>query len=134
MTRIETLPQDDYKDELEDMVELPHPLDPLSVQEIQIARRVILSARHPHQLLIRNIYLEEPAKKLLLPFLDAENEGATEEELNNLRPPRLARCIYDVVRLGPEKEFIFHDTVVDLGRLQEIEKNIITGHHAPLSV
>jgi primary-amine oxidase len=110
-----------------------HPLDQLTVSEVNLARTVIKSARHPHPIVVRNIVLEEPPKKKLLPYLDAENEGASLKELSNLRPPRLARCIYDVIIPAHEKETFFYDSVVDLDQRVEVEKNIVKGFHAPLS-
>src|SRR5690606_14202113 len=102
------------------------------VNEVNLARAVIKSARHPHPIVVRNIVLEEPPKKKLLPYLDAENEGASLRELSSLRPPRLARCVYDVIIPGCEKETFFYDSVVDPDHGGELEKNVVKGFQPPL--
>lgn len=109
---------------------LPHPLDQLSTHEINVIRDVVLQARLPASVIFRNIALDEPAKQDLLPFLTFEHNG----ELNGetLRPPRLARVLYDIVTSEPELEFC--DSVVNVETKEEVSFDIVEKkYHAPLT-
>lgn len=108
----------------------PHPLDQLSTNEIDIARDIALQARLPASVVFRNIALEEPSKKDLLPYLAAERNG----KLNGgtLRPPRLARVLYDIVTSEPAWEFC--DSVVNVETREEVSFDVVEHYyHAPLS-
>src|SRR5690606_7682012 len=111
---------------------LPHPLDQLTVDEVNAARRIILDVRHPTQVVIRDISLQEPPKALLWPYLEAEHGGAREKELAKLRPPRIAKALYDTISLS--KEHSFCESIIDLGKGREISMEIIDKKfHAPMS-
>jgi primary-amine oxidase len=107
----------------------PHPLEQLSVDEVIIARDVILSTHGISVIDFRTINLEEPAKAQLQPFLDSEAEGRTPNPIS--RPPRLARVAYDVV--SENKVYEFFESVVDLNIHTVASKELIDAlHQAPL--
>ncbi|EER27933.1 hypothetical protein D8B26_005949 [Coccidioides posadasii str. Silveira] len=96
----------------------PHPLDQLRAEEIVQARDVIIQAWPGSLLQFRSIFLEEPTKSLLIPFLKAEHNGT----LNGYtpRPPRLARVQYDVVK---ENKFCgYTESVVDVNLKDEVSR------------
>lgn len=109
---------------------LPHPLDQLSTNEIDIVRDVVLQARLPASVVFRNIALEEPAKRDLLPYLVAERDRELKTEI--LRPPRLARVLYDIVTSEPAWEFCESIVNVDAGEEASFEP-VEQQYHAPLS-
>ncbi|KAF4637092.1 hypothetical protein G7Y89_g994 [Cudoniella acicularis] len=110
---------------------LPHPLEQLSITESHIARDVVLKAYNKSVIDFRTISLEEPAKSILKPFLDAENAGTLRS--NSPRPPRLARVAYDVA--SENKVFQFFETVVDVGAGEIVSQELIDSkHHAPLTM
>ncbi|KAH8703609.1 putative copper amine oxidase [Talaromyces proteolyticus] len=108
-----------------------HPLKTLSEQEINIAKDVI-SASHPNVVIFfREIYLEEPAKAELIPYLELEHNGKLSPTTPRLQ--RLATCQYDV--MGSDRVPEFHEAVVDVEKKQRI-KHIVVGkeHHATLTM
>lgn len=109
---------------------LPHPLEQLSTNEIDIARDVILQVRLPASVVFRNIALEEPAKAQLLPYLLAERTGELNHETE--RPPRLAHVLYDIVTSAPAREFC--ESVVNVETREEVSFDVVEQqYHAPLS-
>lgn len=108
-----------------------HPFDPLSLDEIDIARQVILDYHDGRLIDFREIYLREPPKEKVKRFLELEHSGRLEESAP--RPPRLAKVQFDVI--GPNKSFEFHESTVDIGKKEQIYHEIIdTAHHASLTV
>ncbi|KAH7316696.1 copper amine oxidase [Stachybotrys elegans] len=98
---------------------LPHPLAPLSEAEILRARDTILKQHGASDsLYFRCIYLNEPAKAELVPFLELEHAGKLTE--STPRPPRQARVEYDV--LTPSKHHHIR-TVVDLKASQVVSSD-----------
>ncbi|KAK2469960.1 hypothetical protein H9L39_18424 [Fusarium oxysporum f. sp. albedinis] len=97
----------------------PHPLIPLSVDETNLARDVIRAA-HPQNILkFRVIYLEEPAKEVLAPYLDLEHEGKITSATP--RPAREARVHFDTTYGGKPPQS--HEAIVDLNtrKIKQIE-------------
>lgn len=88
----------------------PHPLAQLSPDEFIKARDIILKLHGPETaILFKSIYLEEPKRVELVPFLAAEHDGILSVETP--RPPRQALVEYDLIE--PD----FHQytrTLVDL--------------------
>jgi primary-amine oxidase len=79
---------------------LPHPFRELTETEILVAREVIVShIGTSDAIFFRSIHLLEPLKHELLPFLQAEHDGALTAETP--RPSRLAFVEYD--RIKPDK-------------------------------
>ncbi|KMU75005.1 copper amine oxidase [Coccidioides immitis RMSCC 3703] len=96
----------------------PHPLDQLRAEEIVQARDVIIQAWPGSLLQFRSIFLEEPTKSLLIPFLKAEHNGTLNDDTP--RPPRLARVQYDVVK---ENKFCgYTESVVDVNSKHEVSR------------
>ncbi|PFH57768.1 hypothetical protein XA68_14595 [Ophiocordyceps unilateralis] len=90
--------------------ERPHPLAPLSEAEFIRARDAVLELREKDDaLFFRSLYLEEPPKAELIPFLEAEHAAVLTD--HDSRPRRRARVEFDVVRPGVS---IFTCAVVDV--------------------
>ena len=92
------------------MVALPHPLTQLSEAEINHARDCIIKSHGANSsLLFKSIYLNEPKKADLVPFLELEHAGKLNEDTP--RPARLAQVEYDLVQ---DKLFEYQSAIVDL--------------------
>lgn len=103
-----------------------HPLEPLSAIEFERARQSILLARGSGVVIkFRAIFLAEPPKKELIPFLDAENAG--EISLQTSRPDRLAMVHYDVIQSDESHEYTH--SLVDVSTGQEREHRVIDKMH-----
>lgn len=106
-------------------IQLPHPLDLLSVTESDRARQVILDARGSNVAIqFRSIALEEPPKKELWPFLELEHAGRLNE--NTPRPARQARVQYDVIR---GKDIEYTESFVDLVTGKETQHRVVDKVH-----
>ncbi|PVI02995.1 copper amine oxidase 1 [Periconia macrospinosa] len=104
----------------------PHPLSNLSLDEANQARDIIVQAEGKDVvILFRGIMLEEPAKSILVTFLDLERSGKLTPD--SVRPPRLARCQYDVA--AEDKLFTSYESVVDLKSNEVIKKEIVEAPH-----
>lgn len=108
----------------------PHPLQQLSFKETELAKEIIISEHDQNEvILLREIFLQEPAKAELKKFLALEHAGSITE--SSPRPSRLARCQYDVI--GSDKMPYFHEAVVDLSKKARIEHEVVgKEHQAPL--
>jgi primary-amine oxidase len=105
---------------------IPHPLDQLSVAETDKARKHVIEARGSDTVLqFRSIYLEEPPKKELVPFLEAEHAGKITAQTP--RPARVAKVLYDVVAKDKTHEYIESD--IDLGTGKESIKRVVDKVH-----
>jgi primary-amine oxidase len=110
----------------------PHPLVQLSRSESDKARKLIISARGQDVLIqFRTIFLEEPAKQDLVPFLDAEYAGNLTAETP--RPARLAKIQYDVVKSDKSSQYI--ESTVDLSTGEEVVHRVVQKpHHANITL
>lgn len=110
---------------------IPHPLSALSIEETNQAREVVL-ALHPNTVLdFRTIYLLEPPKAEVVPFLELEHAGKLTP--STPRPPRLADVRYDVI--GGSRMPEYNESVVDLQSLKRVSHQIVgTEYHASLSM
>lgn len=108
-----------------------HPLQVLSRDEIEISRQVLLE-QHPEEVIVfREIFLQEPAKEDLLPFLELEHSGRL--TASSPRPPRLAKAQYDVI--GTDKVPTYHESVIDVETKLRVKHEVIgKEHHASLTV
>ncbi|KAJ6446909.1 primary-amine oxidase [Purpureocillium lavendulum] len=98
----------------------PHPLAQLSKEEFCAARDVVVKAHDATEsLFFRSIYLQEPPKADLVPFLEAEHAGALTNATE--RPPRQALVDYDIVK--PDKHQNAR-AVVDLGTAKIVSNRI----------
>ncbi|KAI9743826.1 MAG: hypothetical protein M1818_002560 [Claussenomyces sp. TS43310] len=131
MSLPEEVPQESHVDGIHslELSYVPHPLDQLSIAESDKARDSVIAARGKDVLLrFRSIFLDEPAKHELVPFLEAEHAGKLSPETS--RPARLARLHYDVV--GSEN--VYTESTVDLGTGKETVHRIVgKPHHSSLT-
>ena len=108
-----------------------HPLDPLTLEEIDTARRVILEHNDGKLIDFREVFLSEPPKELLKQFLELEHAGKLTSDTPH--PPRLAKAQYDVV--GPNKKFEFHESSVDVNKKERVSHEVVDdAYHANLTV
>lgn len=111
----------------------PHPFKTLDVEETRIARDVVLSL-HPGVVVdFREIYLQEPEKAGMKQFLDLEHSVKPGQSPTSKRPPRLAKCQYDVI--GSDKVPEYHESVIDIGLRKRVKHEVIgKEHHASLTL
>lgn len=110
---------------------IPHPLDQLSIDETDSARDVVLKARGSQVAIkFRSIFLHEPSKNQLSPFLDLENAGRITS--TSPRPPRIAKVQYDVIKADRQHEY--KESLVDITQGKEVHQRIVDKvHHASLT-
>ncbi|KYK57983.1 copper amine oxidase [Drechmeria coniospora] len=111
----------------------PHPLSDLSLDETNHARDTVLKL-HPGCVIdFRAIYLLEPHKADMIPFLEREHAGQDEIDDGSPRPARLAQMRYDVI--GGSKAAEYHESVIDISTSQRVDHRIVgPGHHASLTI
>lgn len=108
----------------------PHPLDQLSVEEVNKTRNVILRSHPGVSIAFRTISLEEPRKVALMPFLQAEHRG--ELTSRTKRPPRRARVLFEAI--SKDRSVELRESVVDVVAGEEKSHQVIDKkHHAPLN-
>lgn len=108
----------------------PHPLDQLSVDEINRARNVILKSHSAASIAFRTITLEEPPKSDLVLFLQAEHKG--ELTSRTKRPPRRARILFEAI--AKDRSVELRESVVDVVAGEECDHKVIDKKcHAPLN-
>ncbi|KAF6815470.1 copper amine oxidase [Colletotrichum musicola] len=96
----------------------PHPLTALSEAEFKKARDIVAKLYGADtSLFFRAIFVQEPKKAELAPFLQAEHAGKVTDKTP--RPARQARLQYDVIKDGKPRHT---DSVVDLDRGVEVER------------
>ncbi|KAF2181616.1 copper amine oxidase-like protein [Zopfia rhizophila CBS 207.26] len=100
---------------------VPHPLRALSLEETKTARDVILSLHKDVVVDFREIYLQEPAKEGMKQFLDLEHSLRLSP--TSKRPPRLAKCQYDIV--GSDRIPEYHESIVDIDVKKRVKHEII---------
>lgn len=107
----------------------PHPLQQLSVHEMEQARDILATEHEGEVFILRQIWLHEPRKAELLKFLELEHSGS--RTASSPRPPRQAFIQYDV--LGNDKMPHCHESVVDLEKKSRISHEVLGKDvHAPL--
>lgn len=100
----------------------PHPLDQLSVAESDLARQAVLEARGAEITVnFRAIALEEPPKEELIRFLELEHAGSLTPQ--TVRPARLAKVQYDVVRGDRSHEYT--ESLIDVHLGKEISQRVV---------
>lgn len=112
----------------------PHPFKTLSLEETRITRDVVLS-HYPKAVVIdfREIFLQEPSKALMKAYLELEHAGQPGQSPQSKRPPRLAKCQYDVV--GADKIPEYHEAVVNVETRKRIKHEVVGKEfHAALTV
>ena len=101
-----------------------HPLDPLRPSEITKAATIVRTAYPVLLINSRVITLREPVKRALVPYLEAESNGA---DLSSLQPARLARVQIVVTKDGCTQ---FRELVVDLGNAVISSDEHLKGRHS----
>jgi len=111
----------------------PHPFKILGVEEIRIARDVVLSL-HPDVVVdFREIYLQEPNKELMKQYLALEHATQPGQSPQSKRPPRLAKCQYDTI--GSDKVPEYHESVIDVETRKRVKHEVVgKEHHASLTL
>lgn len=108
-----------------------HPLDPLSLAEAGLARKIILDVRGLGVVVkFRSIFMHEPPKRDLVPFLELEHSKGISADTP--RPAREAYVQYDVV--SSDRTVQFTESIVDLASGKEtMYRPIGKPHHSPLT-
>ncbi|KAF2024431.1 hypothetical protein EK21DRAFT_78722 [Setomelanomma holmii] len=104
-----------------------HPFKILSVEETRIARDVVLSLYPDHVVDFREIYLQEPEKELMKQYLDLEHAAQPGQSPSSKRPPRLAKCQYDII--GSDKIPSYHESVIDVELKKRVRHEIVGKEH-----
>ncbi|KAI2465438.1 copper amine oxidase 1 [Annulohypoxylon bovei var. microspora] len=88
---------------------IPHPLRPLSPDELSKARDIVVKAQGGDGIVLffRSAIFNEPKREDLTVFLAAEHEGRVPETI----PPREVHLLYDVIKDGKAQ---LTETVVDV--------------------
>ena len=106
---------------------IPHPLQQLTIHESNRARQTVLKARGNVLLEFRAIYLQEPPKAQLVPFLEAEAAGRLSTATR--RPTREAVLHYDVVH--DDKRHEYSESVVDVVQGREVKHRVLDTKYQP---
>jgi primary-amine oxidase len=101
----------------------PHPYKILSVDETRIARDAVLSYYKDAVVDFREIYLREPEKELMKQYLDLEHAAQPGQLPNSKRPPRLAKCLYDVI--GSDKIPEYHECIIDVEKKERVHHEVV---------
>jgi primary-amine oxidase len=101
-----------------------HPFDPLSTDEISRAATIVRPHFGSHEPNFRVITLQEPPKQEMIPYLDSEHRGQS----NDNKPTRCAR-VEVVVNLRGEKNALF-ELLIDLDKDSVIAKQHQHGKHS----
>jgi primary-amine oxidase len=109
----------------------PHPYKILSVDETRIARDAVLSYYKDAVVDFREIFLREPEKKLMTEYLDAEHAAQPGQSPNSKRPPRLAKCLYDVI--GSDKIPEYHECTIDVEKKERVD-HVVVGKESQASL
>ena len=110
----------------------PHPLRPLTIEETNVARDIILKSHPDATIYFRIITLQEPAKADLVKFLDAEHAGRLSP--STPRPLRLADVKYDAIEKN-SKVPVYQEAWVEVEKRERVKHELIsTEFHASLTV
>ncbi|RCI12257.1 hypothetical protein L249_0746 [Ophiocordyceps polyrhachis-furcata BCC 54312] len=108
-------------------VPLPHPLAPLSEPEFCRARDAVIKLRGPDEaMFFRSLYLEEPPKAEMIPFLEAEHAGSLKHDTP--RPRRRARAEFDVIGTS---HCVFTCVIVDVETGEIVSRRTADGEAFP---
>lgn len=95
-----------------------HPFKILSMEEIRIARDTVLSLHKDTVVDFREIFLQEPNKEMMKQYLELEHAAKPGLSPASKRPPRLAKCHYDVV--GSDKIPRYNESVIDVEQKKRV--------------
>lgn len=89
------------------MASLPHPFDPITPGEIQLATKIVQAAFPGVSLRYKKIDIQEPIKKEVVPFIEAERLGKPLPR----RPTRLLQVLFHRLDNGA-----FYKALLDAGK------------------
>ncbi|KAF2854157.1 copper amine oxidase-like protein [Plenodomus tracheiphilus IPT5] len=101
----------------------PHPFKILNVEETRFARDTVLSLHSGKVVDFREIYLQEPEKELMKQYLNLEHAAQPGQSQASKRPPRLAKCQYDVI--GSDKIPEYHESVINIETKQRVRHEVV---------
>jgi|TARA_R110002003_G_scaffold48_14_gene4038 primary-amine oxidase len=104
-----------------------HPFKILNVEETRVARDVVLSLHPDHVVDFREIYLQEPEKERMKQYLELEHAAQPGQSPTSKRPPRLAKCQYDII--GSDKIPEYHESVIDVELRKRVRHEIVGKEH-----
>jgi primary-amine oxidase len=100
-----------------------HPFKILSVEETRIARDVVLSLHSDVVVDFREIFLQEPEKEKMKQYLELEHASRPGQSPTSKRPPRLAKCMYDVI--GSDKIPEYNESVIDVELKKRVKHEVV---------
>ncbi|KAF2811427.1 copper amine oxidase-like protein [Mytilinidion resinicola] len=103
----------------------PHPLSTLSIEETRRARDVVLASHAGAVVDFREIFLQEPVKEDVKRYLDLEHSARLSP--TSPRPPRLAKCQYDII--GSDRVPEYHESIVDVELKRRVKHEVIGKEH-----
>ncbi|KAF4124381.1 primary-amine oxidase [Geosmithia morbida] len=99
----------------------PHPLAPLSEAEFQKTRDIVRALHGPDtSILFRAILLDEPAKDILVPYLEAEHAGKLDGSVPV--PPRQVLVEHDLITPPANHQYI--RTVVNVDKAEVVSQKV----------
>ena len=104
----------------------PHPLDPLSLEESNTIREVVLKYQSADAIVkFRTIALEEPPKQELVQFLELEHSGTLTS--SSPRPARIAKVQFDVIRTPSDYDYV--ESWIDTLHSKEVQHRVVDKAH-----
>jgi primary-amine oxidase len=100
-----------------------HPFKTLSVEETRIARDVVLSLHSNAVVDFREIFLQEPEKEKMKQYLELERASRPGQSPTSKRPPRLAKCMYDVI--GSDKIPEYNESIIDVELKKRVRHEVV---------
>ncbi|CAH0035542.1 unnamed protein product [Clonostachys rhizophaga] len=103
----------------------PHPLSPLSIEETNLARDIILANSSSEEVVqFRMTYTQEPKKAELIPFLELEHSGQLRSDTP--RPARCARVHYvSTGKTQKDRRATEVEATVDLTEKKIVSKDVL---------
>ena len=97
-----------------------HPFDPISPGEITLSSSILQHALSGVALRFRRIDLQDPIKKDIIPYLEAERLG---QQLPN-PPPRIVQVLFDNEQTGTLCKALVNATSRSVVYVKELPKHI----------
>jgi primary-amine oxidase len=104
-----------------------HPFKILNVEETRIARDTVLSLYKDCIVNFREIFLQEPEKELMKQYLELEHAAKPGQSPASKRPPRLAKCQFDVI--GSDKIPEYHESIIDIEQRKRVRHEVVGKEH-----
>jgi primary-amine oxidase len=100
-----------------------HPFKNLSIEETRVARDVVLSLHADVVVDFREIFLQEPEKEKMKQYLALEHASRPGQSPTSKRPPRLAKCMYDVI--GSDKIPEYNESIIDVELKKRVKHKVV---------